>query len=327
MRRHYLIAWCLVASLCTPPHVRAEGIKIDSREYKLILDSAKFAGANPTNIVNEFWHQVLTPIIEQRLDSRANGKPRHKANFELDKERHVAFRDAKNCILTVNGYALRERTKLKGGVPDASTREITLKFRTPDLFLAAMAPFGGASDNAKSKLEEDVTPEVERRAGPLGSIVVAFAEPPGMRSLFSASVSQRIEADASVTSLRDVMELHPGLEKTLHRADGDPVSAVLVSGASFHELVFSGALVDLGAETNAEFDLTLWYRPGAAFALRPVIAELSFKYDTDQGRVAEPVARRAFSLFRAMQEQLGDWTSPEHQTKTSMALPPSCSAH
>jgi hypothetical protein len=46
---------------------------------------------------------LAMPIIEQRLDSRANGKPRHKGSFKLHEERHVTFSDAKNCILTVNG--------------------------------------------------------------------------------------------------------------------------------------------------------------------------------------------------------------------------------
>lgn len=131
------------------------------------------------------------------------------------------------------------------------------------LFQAAMATFKGVNDNAKSKLEEDLTPLVERHTGPQGSIVVAFAQPPDMRSLFSVSVRQRIKATTSVTSLRDVMDLHPGIEKTLNSAGADG-SASLVLGDSFHELVFSGALVDLGDETNAGFDLTLWYHAGAA---------------------------------------------------------------
>jgi hypothetical protein len=36
--------------------------------------------------------------------------------------------------------------------------------------------------------------------------------------------------------------------------------AALVDGAKFHELVFGGALVDLGSKLDAEFDLALWYR-------------------------------------------------------------------
>jgi hypothetical protein len=85
--------------------------------------------------------------------------------------------------------------------------------------------------------------------------------------------------------------------------------------------VFSGALVDLGNDTDADLDLTLWYAEGAA---EPMIAELSFKYKTRKGAVAGAVARRAMVLFQALQESLDDWASPEGETKTSLALPKGC---
>jgi hypothetical protein len=42
----------------------------------------------------------------------------------------------------------------------------------------------------------------------------------------------------------------------------------LVDGAKFHDLVFGGALVDLGSKLDAEFDLTLWYRAGTLGSTR-----------------------------------------------------------
>ena len=94
-------------------------------------------------------------------------------------------------------------------------------------------------------------------------------------------------------------------------------------GERFHERVFSGAFagVDLGNKIDAEFDLTLWHIAGAA---QPVVAELSFKYEFDNGDLEGAVAWRALVLFRALQEMLGDWASPERETKTSLALPKSC---
>jgi hypothetical protein len=324
--RHCVIALCLTAALAESADARAEGLKLDSREYKLMLEPAKFQGKPLKKAVDEFWEKHLVEIIEKRLDRRSNGKPRHKDSFKLDEERHVVFRDTakfrdiKACVLKSNGYVLRERVKLKDGQPGG--REITLKFRTPDLLLAATAPFEGAGGKADKKFEEDLTPQIERRGG-----VPAFAQPPASRSLFSASVKhKKVKPETSVASLKDVMKLYPGVEASLRRAGmGEGAAAApLASGEKYHEIVFSKARVDLGENTDAEFDLTFWYRPGQAAAQPPVIAEVSFKYDMDGGKVAEPVARRAAVLFRAMQEMLGGWTSAAHQTKTSMALPEAC---
>jgi hypothetical protein len=55
-----------------------------------------------------------------------------------------------------------------------------------------------------------------------------------------------------------------------------------------------------------------------------VVAEVSYKYQTEKGEVSAAVAWRALTLFRAMQEMLGDWTSPERQTKTAVGLPARC---
>ena len=143
-----------------------------------------------------------------------------------------------------------------------------------------------------------------------------------MRSLFSRSATRRIKAEPSLTSLADVVALYPGLDAALERGGvvGTALQMPLMSGERFRELVFSGAFVDLG-KVEAEFDLTLWHVGEAA---QPVIAELSFKYKVEDGEVADEDAWRALVLFRALQETLGEWASPESETKTSLALPKSC---
>src|SRR5262245_38019395 len=72
------------------PEARAEGVRLKSREYKLMLDPAKFAG-EPEPIVDRFWDRVLKKVIADRLDRRNNGELRHKKRFALDPERHVVF--------------------------------------------------------------------------------------------------------------------------------------------------------------------------------------------------------------------------------------------
>lgn len=310
----WLIPLTMAALVCVSSVASAQAPKLESREYKLMLDPAKFAGP-PQAIVDQFWKQVLTRVIAKRLDPKNNGEPRHKESFTLKHERLIVFRDTEACLLNGNGFSFRERTRLKDG-----RRELTLKFRTPDLFLAAQSQIGADDDDVK--FEEDIAPLVERTIAASGKESAAFARPPTMRSLFSRSATRRIKSEPALKSLADVSALYPGLDAALRRGavEGAALAAPLLSGERFRELVFSGALVDLG-DVDAEFDLSLWHTTGTA---QPAIAELSFKYDVDNGEVADAVAWRALVLFRALQEMLGDWASPESETKTSLALPKSC---
>jgi hypothetical protein len=296
------------------PARTARGLRLDSREYKLMLDPAKFVGARKL-IVERLWDEVITDIIATRLDRRNNGKLRHKKKLTPGPERHVVFRDTEGGLLNANGYLLRERMRVRDG-----RRELTVKFRTPDIFQAAQSWIVAADD---AEFEEDIAPLIRRTFTPAGEVHVAFAQPPTMRSLFSQSATVGIEKDFAIRSLRDVIGLFPGFATALRRIgiDEEIVRTRLRSGERVHELVFNGALVDLGENVDAEFDLTLWYADETA---EPMVAELSFKYATNNGAVPGGVARRAMILFQALQDTLGDWASPERETKTSVALPAGC---
>jgi len=297
------------------PAAPAKGIRIDSREYKLMLNPAKFVGA-PKPIIARFWDRLLKNVIAEELDLRNNGKPRHKKEFAPGSERQVVFLDTDACSLNANGYLLRERTRMKDG-----RRELTVKFRTPDIFLAAQSWIAAAGGDVE--FEEDIAPLIRRTFTRSGKVAVGFAKPPAMRSLFSHSVTRRIESDLVIGSLRDVTALLPDLGGALRNVGVKKrmFDAPLRSGERIHERVFGRALVDLGDNVDAEFDITLWFVEGAA---EPMIAELSFKYKTRKGVAAAGVARRGMLLFLALQESLGEWASPERETKTSLALPRSC---
>jgi hypothetical protein len=173
----------------------AAGPKLDSREYKLMLNPEKFASA-PQRIVARFWDRVLKDVIATSLDRRKNDKRRHKGDFAPDQERIVVFRDTKGGELNANGYLLRERSRRNGG-----RRELTLKFRTPDIFLAAQSWIGTvAGDDVE--FEEDIAPLIKR---------TTFARPPTMRSMFSRSVTEKIKSDRAICSLLDVTALIPNL--------------------------------------------------------------------------------------------------------------------
>lgn len=306
--RSLLILLAVAVLVGSPSVALADGPSLESREYKLMLNPAKFTGP-PQAIVKQLWNE-LTVVIEKHL-----GSGRHRDSLALRQERTVMFRDTKTCLLNSNGLSLRERVRLKDG-----RRQLTLKFRTPDIFLAAQSSIG--ADDDEIKFEEDIAPLVQRTISASGKESATFVRPPSMRSLFSRSATRRIKAEPALVSLADVVALYPGLDAALERGGvaGAALQTSLLSGERFRELVFSGAFVDFG-KVEAEFDLTLWHVGDAA---QPVIAEFSYKYEVKDGEVADEVSWRALVLFRAMQETLGGWTSPESETKTSLALPKSC---
>jgi hypothetical protein len=306
-RRSMILAWSLIIVSAAAPALA--GPVLDSREYKVALAPAKFAGANPPDRVAELWEKMVKPVIG-RLDSRGNGKPRFEESFDSEgKTRRVVFRDTKTCALRSAGFALRERAKLKDGKV-ADDARLTLKLRSPDLFVAASANLDGP-DDASTKLEEDV---------------VAFdsgADGPSMRSLYSRSVNQDIASGEAPETVRDAIKRYPGLENELTKAGvaDDVFNAALLKGRAIRELVFEGASVDLGKNVDAAFALTLWYAADAPANAEPLIAELSYRYETDKGDVSDGVARRALVLFKGLQTGLEDWASGEHETKTALGLP------
>jgi hypothetical protein len=50
----------------------------------------------------------------------------------------------------------------------------------------------------------------------------------------------------------------------------------------------SSAVVDLGESADAEFALTLWYSSEGTPPAAPLVAELSYKYETAKGEVSGP---------------------------------------
>jgi len=300
-------------------------IGIDGREYKLLLDPNLFAGKAPDKAAKNFWRRRLKPLIEATLGARSSGESRAEGELELKKQRIVTFFDSKKHILHRNGFALRKRTTLKDGALDGPP-EVTLKFRTPDMLLAAeycQEAKGGAGETA---FEEDIAPlQVSR-----GKKGVAVPDPRATYSRFA--VSTELTGDTSFRTLKDVFARFGSLRKTLERRAGGEVDPAtkLLSGPTILELVFQEAFVDLGEKLDAEFGFTLWYFQKQTHAgnvwkditsgkLDQSVAEISFDFDTKDGRMDADAGERASKLFIAMQDELsGD---PQEASKTELALP------
>ena len=164
--------------------------------------------------------------------------------------------------------------------------EVTLKLRTPDLFVMASMRLRGRDDDADSKFEEDISPlEV---AVP-GSRALAVADPPSMRSRFSQSTSQA--TGRRLDRLGDAFALYPSLEANLAEAGAAfAASDRLLGGPEIVETVFDGPRVTLDEEcrNRARPDLVGVCaggagRPGGGAVLQ----------GRDQGRRALPRCRTA----------------------------------
>jgi len=85
--------------------------KVVSREYKLMLHPAKFAGSEPhlLAVAGEFWGELVGAIAPFVV--RADG-----ALDTISKHRLVSFLDSRGRHLWVGGYVLRLRRTLEGFV-------------------------------------------------------------------------------------------------------------------------------------------------------------------------------------------------------------------
>ncbi len=269
--KSFLTLLLLVAS------VFAANTKIVSREYKLMLDPSLFSGNHPENAVSQYWNNLET-LIHNNLNRASFG------SLLLQNDRTVAIYDtAGSCLLYRNHLIFRERV-------ENSHREVTLKYRSADRYIAGHQDMSGSKSDAKTKFEEDISAP--------------------FFSKFSHSTTQSISNSKNLNKLDDPIRLYPDLEKYDFN---DSIPIVKVSGLTVHEKVYRGSFVDLGNK-DAEFSLTLWYTDTSS--TDPVLAEISFKYKDKDEHYTEKVTTRAKKLFEAMQS-MTNYNSQTSLTKTA----------
>ena len=315
MRFFFSQAIVVVATLTFQTNATAaKGIELDSREYKLMLVPERFAGSTPQQTVRRFVRDQLEPAVRRAFGDEAADELKEKG-FDLDERRSVRFWDTDDCALIRSGFALRERVDLSDEGRPASEPEITLKFRSSDLFLTAnvqLAARAGAKD-AESKFEEDLGPLAVRTAS--GEAIVSM--PRSSRSQFSRSTTQTVDRHAVPQTLKEVEDLYPKFDDDLHLVAGESdMSAKLAPSEEYRELVYKSSKIDLANDMKTSFALTIWYE-GVDNRDRPALAEISFSYDTTDGAVPAEAARRGPGLFLAMQDL--DWADPGQPTKTALA--------
>ena len=263
--------------------------KVVSREYKLMLQAAKFAGPEQhlLAVAHEVWEELVGAIAPFVV--RADG-----ALDTISKERLVSFLDTQARHLWASGYVLRLRRTLEGSRP-----EVTLKFRHPDRYVAA-------SRQMKSRIRATVKFEEDIKA--------PFV------SLYGFSTSGRVGRDDVPKTLNAAHALFPDLAKRLGKSDGN-LKLRTVNKFTVREIVITGPILTIGTKPRVEIEcaLIVWYshqdKPNA-----PVAVEFSFRYGNTSGRYSGKVARRAYNIFDALQHNLTEWLDPNSSTKTALVF-------
>ncbi len=279
-----------------------------------MLEPEHFAGGAPADAVDQFMRDQVVPAIRESFGGDAADELARKG-VDLEKHRSVRFLDTQGCALNANGFALRERVDLDDDDRPASKPEMTLKFRSADLFLAADMRLEAEAEGAESKFEEDVGPLSLTNAGKR-----FVASPRSARSQFSRSTSQTVKQRELPQTLEDIGKLYSTFTEDLQSVTGEiDLRAPLKPGPEYRELVYRSSKLDMTEDTKARFALTIWYE-GVSNHHQPALAEISFAYDTDHGEVSAEAARRARQLLVAMQDL--DWAKPDAPTKTALAACP-----
>ena len=264
--------------------------KVVSREYKLMLQAAKFAGTEQhlLAVAGELWGELVGAIAPFIV--RADG-----ALDTISKERLVSFLDSQARHLWAGGYVLRLRRTIKGSRP-----EVTLKFRHPDRYVAESRQMKSRQIRATIKFEEDIkTPFV---------------------SLFGFSTRGRVGRKSVPETLGAAYALFPDLPKRLAKNDGS-LKLRTVNGFTARELVLTGPILTIGTKPRVEIEcaLIVWYDHQQK-SDAPVAVEFSFRYGNTSGRYSGKVARRAFNIFEALQHNLPEWLESKSTTKTALVF-------
>ena len=202
-------------------------IKVNSREYKIMLNASRFTGNEDQALksATHFWRDATKAFGATVLG--ADGELNRVENHRL-----IRFFDTKTTHLNSNSYIFRERAD-----PKSKTREVTLKFRHADRYVSADRDMNTAGKaKAKTKFEEDIKP--------------AFQQ------LYSYSTTVPVALDHKLAAMKDIVKLFPGLKRGLNGgAEDEPLE--VVQGLTARELVIGGASLYLGKRHNVHSSCVL----------------------------------------------------------------------
>ena len=240
--------------------------KVTSREYKVLLDPINFNYGNEASSINSYF-SALKNAIENKISRDVTGA------MIFDTQREIRFYDTQgSCTLKNMGYSFRERI-------ENGTKEVTLKYRGYDHYIADFKDLTSNVSGAKTKLEDDIT-----RKDNLSFLVVA-------------SKSTTVPTSRTINDFEDINILFTGFKNDYNF--NNSLALNQVGGLTIYERKYSGATIDLG-EFDADLELSLWYTLLPYGSLKPVLAEISFKYSDPNANFTRKVVDRAALSFSAL---------------------------
>ena len=261
--------------------------KIKSREYKIMLLPGRFTG-NEVELINKagaFWQDFSERIMPVSM--------RSEGSFHRIKNRTIQFYDTQALLLRKSHFVCRARKELSTG-----DREVTLKFRHPDRYIAQDRDLSATKKKAgKQKFEEDIKPPYVK--------------------LYSHSTKQQIKSNVNLHTLGDISRLYPHFKEQV-KPFNKQERVILVGNFTAREKLITGAefLIRNHPKRYAECALILWYN-NEVREEGPLLAEFSFKYEDGKENYTRKMTLRAYEIFLRLQNNLADWISPQSVTKTS----------
>lgn len=254
---------------------------VTTREYKLLLNPSLFTYTTEAAQASSYF-SAFTNAVEAKIARDVSG------SLSLDKVRTVKFYDtASSCLLNNSGYIFRDRI-------ENEQSEVTLKFRSADPYIADFEDLSASSNQAETKLEADIGAKADN------AFVIVYGHS-------TTSPNTR-----TINNFEDINVHFPGFYTNYGIADSTALA--LVGNLAIHERVYDGGLIDLGS-IDAEVSLTLWYSSTPTPSQKPVVVEVSFKYEDVSADYTKAVVNRAKQSFDAMQT-LSSWNSSSSVTKT-----------
>ena len=261
--------------------------KVISREYKVMLYNELFAGDEQQLLksASQFW-DVFSQAINN-IVSNVDGDLE-----EIADKRLIRFYDTDEHMLYKNDYIFRERQDTSTG-----EREVTLKFRHPDRYVAQDRNMEAGNAEGETKFEEDIK--------------IPFSV------LYSFSTTQKIPNNNNLNKLQDFAKLYPDLsDKLIPYKEEEKIKTV--GRLTIRELVIKGARFQI--KNNPRLDskcaLIVWYDNNGDDQ-KPIAVEFSFKYGDENEDYTRKMAQRAYDICHILQEKLTTWVDLKSDTKTA----------
>ncbi|QRM54988.1 hypothetical protein [Sinorhizobium sp. BG8] len=272
-------------------------MELTSREYKLTLDPAAFAG-DPQSLVaanDGFWTTVRALLVQNGITVKGDAD-----SAEAGKKRQLYFLDTLQSQGSAKGALLRDAGlvyRLRRRVDSDGDWTATLKFRHGDRLLADSEDFAAVDPEGEVKFEEDIK-------------AARGVEGPGFWALFSRSASVKVNGAEEFRTVGDCLAPFKDLrEATLPPSNG-PVA--VVNGLRVTEHVYEGWKLDF-EDAESECALILWWDTNPVV---PIAAEFSFRFDLVDGKIKADIARDAWKVIGILYDTR--WVAREGSTKTQL---------